>query len=206
MVDKAKANPLYELDGKQLADYRVHVKEVKKGAFAGVFSFSLHVNGHEMVSGLYYIGSTYIRPWLEIDYSPITGDEQDPTGESLFKLLSELIPPGGHISVSYLDHKITARALLSGVPPAATPIGYLLWIGGCRWFKDWYFAEGWKEGGIKLQGEKPLHAEREKENTAKITEELKEFLGKAGYLEPEMENVCKELARKVLKIESSSSP
>jgi hypothetical protein len=47
----------------------------------------------------------------------------------------------------------------------------LLWIGGCRWFKDWYFAEGWKEGGIKLQGEKPLNAEREKENTAKIIEE-----------------------------------
>ena len=176
----------------------MHVKDVKKGAFAGVFSFSLLLDSHETVSGLYYRGSTYIKPWLELDYSPVSGDELDPTGESLFQLLSELIPPGGHLSVAYLDHKITARALLSGVPPAATPIGYLLWKCGCRWFKDWYFAEGWKEGGIKLQGEKPLDETREGGNTAKIIEELTEFLNKEGHPDPEIKEVCKAPARKVL--------
>ncbi len=193
-----KDNPLYRLDGRKLGDYTLQLKDVKKGAFAGVFSFSLLANGHTVVSGLYYLGSTYIRPWLEIEYLPISDDELDPRGEALFQLLAELIPPGGHISVAYLDHKITARALLSGVPPAATPIGFLLWKSGCRWFKDWYFAEGWKEGGIKLQGEKPLNEARKRANTQKIVDEVTTFLTKTGYLEPEIEEVCKRLALKIL--------
>lgn len=201
MVEEGRDNPLYTVEGRKVGEYTVHVKDVRKGAFAGVFSFSLLVDGHTVVSGLYYLGSTWIRPWLELDYAPITGDEMDGTGESLFQLLSELIPPGGHISVAYLDHKITARALLLGVPPAATPIGYLLWRCGCRWFKDWYFAEGWKEGGIKLQGEKPLDETRKRENTQKILAELHAFLNKEGYVEPEIEKVCKELARKVVEDE-----
>lgn len=201
MVEEGRDNPLYTVEGRKVGEYTVHVKDVRKGAFAGVFSFSLLADGHTVVSGLYYLGSTWIRPWLELDYAPITGNEMDGTGESLFQLLSELIPPGGHISVAYLDHKITARALLLGVPPAATPIGYLLWRCGCRWFKDWYFAEGWKEGGIKLQGEKPLDETRKRENTQKILAELHAFLNKEGYVEPEIEKVCKELARKVVEDE-----
>ena len=196
--EETNKNPLIILNGRKLGDLTLQLTDVRKGAFADVFSFSLLADGHTVVSGLCYSGSRYIKPWLEIDYSPVSGDELDETGEALFQLLSELIPPGGHISVAYLDHKITARALLSGVPPAATPIGYLLWLCGCRWFKDWYFAEGWKEGGIKLQGEKPLNEERERENTAKIVTELAEFFDKAGYVEPEIEGVCKALARKVL--------
>ncbi|HUV03451.1 MAG TPA: DUF1122 family protein [Desulfobacteria bacterium] len=198
MGEERKDNPLHTVEGRKVGEYTVHVKDIRKGAFAGVFSFSLLADGQTIVSGLYYHGSTWIRPWLELDYSPLTGDELDATGEVLFQLLSELIPPGGHISIAYLDHKITARALLSGVPPAATPIGYLLWKSGCRWFKDWYFAEGWKEGGIKLQGEKPLTEQRKRENTQRIVGELTEFLNKGGYVEPEVEEVCKALARKVL--------
>jgi hypothetical protein len=192
------ANPLYELQGRRVGARTLQVAEVQPGAFAGVFSFSLQVLEQPIVSGLFYEGSKYIKPWLEIEYSPISGDERDPDGEALFQLLAELIPPGGHISVAYLDHKITARALISGVPAAATQIGYLLWRCGCRWYKDWYFAEGWKEGGIKLQGEKPLTEERARENTAKIVAELTEFLKKSGYVEPEIEEVCKTLATKIL--------
>lgn len=193
-----KENPLYALDGKKLGERTLQVGAVQKGAFAGVFSFSLFVKEHTIVSGLYYIGSKWIRPWMEIDYTPITGSEMDSIGEALFQLLSELIPPGGHLSVSYLDHKVTARALLVGVPPAATPIGFLLWRSGFRWFKDWYFAEGWKEGGIKLQGEKPLNETRKRANTQKIVDEVTDFLTKTGYLELEMEEVCKRLALKIL--------
>jgi hypothetical protein len=192
------ANPLYALQGRRVGARTLQVTEVQPGAFAGVFSFRLQVLEQTIVSGLFYEGGRYIKPWLEIEYSPISGDERDPDGETLFQLLAELIPPGGHISVAYLDHEITARALISGVSAAATPIGYLLWRCGCRWYKDWYFAEGWKEGGIKLQGEKPLTEERARENTAKIVAELTEFLKKGGYVEPEIEGVCKALATKIL--------
>jgi hypothetical protein len=193
------ANPLYVLQGKRFNEHTLQVVKVQPGAFAGVYSFSLAVEGRPVVSGLFYEGSRYIKPWLELDYTPIAGDELDPSGEPLFQLLAkELIPPGGHISVAYLDHRITARALLSGVPAAATPLGYLLWRCGCRWYKDWYFAEGWKEGGIKLQGEKPLTEQRARENTKRIVAELTAFVKRGGYVEPEIEQVCKELARKII--------
>jgi len=191
-------NPLYAVHGRRFNAHTLQVAAVQPGAFAGVFSFSLAVEGMIVVSGLFYEGSKYIKPWLELEYTPITGDELDPSGEPLFQLLAELIPPGGHISVAYLAHRITARALLSGVPAAATPLGYLLWRCGCRWYKDWYFAEGGKEGGLKLQGAKPLTAERAQENTAKIVVELLEFLQTGGYVEPEVEQECKELATRIL--------
>ncbi len=197
-VEKGSANPLYTLQGTRAGAHTLQVTGVQPGAFAGVFSFRLQVRERTVVSGLFYRGSRYIKPWLELEYTPLSGDELDPDGEALFQLLAGLIPAGGHISVAYLEHTITARALISGVPAAATPIGYLLWRCGCRWYKDWYFAEGWKEGGIKLQGEKPLTGERARENTRKIVAELMAFLDTGGYVEPEIETICKELARKVV--------
>lgn len=191
-----KENPLSLLEGKKLGEHTLHLGEVKKGGFAGVFMFSLFIEENNIVSGLYYTGSKWIKPWMEIDYTPIA--EIEGLAEELFQILSALIPPGGHLSVSYLDHKVTARALFAGVPPAATPLGYLLWRSGFRWFKDWYFAEGWKEGGVKLQGEKPLNEARRRVNTQKIVKEVTDFLGKPGYVEPEIEEACKKLASKIL--------
>jgi hypothetical protein len=192
-------SPLHALHGRRFNAHTLQVVKVQPGAFAGVYSFSLAVAGRIVVSGLFYEGSRYIKPWLELDYAPIAGDELDTSGAALFQLLAaELIPPGGHISIAYLEHKITARALLSGVPAAATPLGFLLWRCGCRWYKDWYFAEGWKEGGIKLQGEKPLTDARAQANTARIVAELTAFVKKGGYVEPEIEQICKELATRIL--------
>ena len=67
-----------------------------------------------------------------------------------------------------------------------------------RWFKDWYFAEDWKEGGPKLQGEKPLNDARKREKTQKFIEKVTDFLCKMGYLEPEIEEVCKKRGLKIL--------
>jgi hypothetical protein len=65
-----------------------------------------------------------------------------------------------------------------GIPAAATPIGYLLWKSGCTWFKDWYFAEGFMEGDVKLQGDKPLDEANRKKDLLKIREELTQFLSR----------------------------
>jgi hypothetical protein len=74
------------------------------------------------------------------------------------------------------DGDDTEHALRRGVPPAATPVGLVLLDAGCRWFKDWYFAEGGREGGTKLQATVPVDATRERTAVAARVEELGAFL------------------------------
>jgi len=80
----------------------------------------------------------------------------------LFQSLSQLIPPGGHLMVSYENtdplHRETDRALSAGVPPVLTPLGFLLFMSGFRLVKNWYLSEGGHEGPRKLWGEKPPDA------------------------------------------------
>lgn len=101
--------------------------------------------------------------------------------------------------VKYLDHPTTARGLNMGVPPAATPIGYLLFQAGFRWFKDWYFPEGWLEGEMKLQADKPLDEEHSLRNTRKIAQTLKEYLRSGG------ESPYRDIALRVLDLSGESS-
>ena len=70
----------------------------------------------------------------------------------------------------------TERALRRRVPPAATPLGLAMLRAGCRWFKDWYFPEGGREGGTKLQGTVPLDQERRRRAEAELAAELRAFL------------------------------
>ena len=70
----------------------------------------------------------------------------------------------------------TERALRRRVPPAATPLGLALLRAGCRWFKDWYFPEGGREGGTKLQGTLPLNEQRRHQAKEELAAELRAFL------------------------------
>ena len=96
----------------------------------------------------------------------------------LLKLIADSIPPGGHMMIEY-DSPVqqeTADLLRLGVPPAATPLGYLLYsIGFGAGFKDWHFAEGGSEGPRKLQGFKPLNQKHAQEGVNGLAKELLNF-------------------------------
>lgn len=85
------------------------------------------------------------------------------------------VGPGGSVMVAY-NADDTERALRRGVPPAATPVGLALLDAGCRWYKDWYFAEGGREGSTKLQATVPLDASHEEAAAAVLVTELEAFL------------------------------
>lgn len=87
---------------------------------------------------------------------------------------------------------------MMGVPPHATPLGYLLWKSGARWFKDWYFPEGWMEGGEKLQGNKPLNEEYYRKRTRERALELTEFLTKPLEGLSDLERDCRRTALAIL--------
>jgi len=182
------------LKGKRWNDYVLHVDNISKGRFVEEMNFELffktvggETSENPAVKGKYFLGrGEFYKPWLEIYYenrvifksSKIVDLSEEGLDAGLFKHLSDLLPPGSHIMVVYLNHEETRKGLEQGVPAPATPLGYLLWKSGCTWFKDWYFAEGFLEGDIKLQGNKPLNDENRREDLLEIGRELTEFLMK----------------------------
>lgn len=102
----------------------------------------------------------------------------------LFERLGKVIPPGGSMMVAYRMfygeeqiHRDTREALDMGIPPALTPIGYLMFRADCGWsFRDWYFAEGGREGPEKLQGFKPVSDMQRKEAAFQLVNSLTRFL------------------------------
>ena len=174
--------------------YVFHIDNISRGRFVEETNFELYLKAidgetseNPVVKGKYFSGrGEFYKPWLEIYYdnrvkfesSKIVDLSERELDENLFKHLSDLLPPNSHIMVIYVNHEETRKGLERGVPAPATPIGYLLWKSGCTWFKDWYFAEGFWEGDVKLQGNKPLNEENRRKNLLEIRKELIEFLKK----------------------------
>jgi hypothetical protein len=87
------------------------------------------------------------------------------------------VGPGGSIMVAY-ERDETERALRRKVPPPATPLGLAMLRAGVRWFKDWYYPEGGREGGTKLQGTLPLDHDRRRDSEGRLVAELRAFLAR----------------------------
>ena len=120
-----------------------------------------------IILGLFNSGTYPGNNWLEIinfrkqiefDSNQIIEVSEQAELE-IFSNLGKILPPGGHLMIEYdsESRRLTARSLLVGVPPDATPVGRLLYIAGCGYsIKNWYIPEGGREGLRKLQGFKPL--------------------------------------------------
>lgn len=153
------------------------------------------VSEQPVVIGLYSSGPYPSYNWVEtislakhITFPSSTKGEgrmldfrQTGLDRELLKRIADLIPPGGHMMIEYDSpgQRETARSLELGIPPPATPLGYLLYSIGCgAGFRDWYFAEGGSEGPRKLQGYKPLNEEHARERARDLARSLLEFLNR----------------------------
>lgn len=157
------------------------------------YRFRLSRDGETVGEGTHFTGTGRIPPWIELHLDGEI-DPFDSRHRALFDALTGAVPGGGHVMVHYLD-TATADALTADVPPPATPLGFLLWHGGCRWFKDWYFTEGWMEGSQKLQGNLPVDDETRRQREEEVRAELEGFLEEPSGFEQ-----CKKLAEEVLRI------
>jgi hypothetical protein len=188
---------------KQLAQDIAIKLDVTPARFVEHAYFALRIFQKEEASiapvfaGLYSAGrqSQFIRGWIDGDYFGVANFldgssislSEGGLDNALFVLLGELIPPGGSLMVSYSlfsneteIHKATKQGLDKGYPPVATPLGFLLFRAGCGMgFKDWYFAEGGREGPEKLQGFKPADQQTGREKGRIMAHELQDFIAKA---------------------------
>ena len=220
MVWMLKKNFVSSIEGKRLNGYVVHVDNLSRGRFIEETNFELYLKaiGREVsenpaVKGKYFSGrGEFYKPWLEIYYdnrvkfksSKRVDLSEGGLDEKLFKHLSNLLSPDSHIMVVYSNHEETRKGLERGVPAPATSVGYLLWKSGCTRFKDWYFAEGFWEGDVKLQGNKPLNEENRRKDLLETRKELTEFLKKERRKEKlfldaikRAEDVLKDIAREI---------
>lgn len=127
--------------------------------------------GDPAARGLWFHGrpTDDIKPWADL----IVDDVR------VIEPVARALGPGGSLMVAY-EADETEMALKRKVPPPATPVGLELLRAGCRWFKDWYYPEGGREGGTKLQGTVPLNDDHRRRRSRERAAELRDFLEGAG--------------------------
>jgi hypothetical protein len=142
-------------------------------------------DGKPAAHGLWFSGrpSAGVRPWADLVISDL----------AVIPAVVEAVGPGGSIMVAY-ERDETERALRRKVPPAATPLGLALLRAGCRWFKDWYYPEGGREGGTKLQGTLPLDDDRRRTSERRLKAELEAFLATEGIRDADRDRAEQALA------------
>lgn len=178
--------PLERLDGRRIAGLVLSVEE-REGE-RSPHPVSVTAKPEEgpswpILHGRTNPGTSWRHPWLEARFVPWLGG--DPEGEGLamgdqeafFEALGEALLPGAYVMLSCDGHPASLRALTVDVPPACTALGFLLWRAGARWFKVWYYPEGWREGNEKVQGNLPVGEEHEATRTRERLAEVDAFLG-----------------------------
>jgi hypothetical protein len=124
-------------------------------------------DGRPAAHGLWFGGNPAagLRPWTDLVV----------TEPAVLPEVARALGEGASLMVGYQGDD-TERALRRRVPPAATALGLVMLRAGCRWFKDWYFPEGGREGGTKLQGTLPLDEQRRNQAEEELAAELRAFL------------------------------
>lgn len=124
-------------------------------------------DGRSVGRGLWFAGrpAAGLRPWADLVLTEL----------GVLPDVARALGPGASLMVAYEGDE-TEAALRRKVPPAATPLGLALLRAGCRWFKDWYYPEGGREGGTKLQGTIPLDDDRRARAERELALELRAFL------------------------------
>jgi len=112
---------LKNLDNKRLNGYMLHLGELKQLRFSGWKGFRLYVRDFSgalseipVIKGIYSIGGKDgVKPWMDLEYyEELEFLEEKETKVSLilslnsldrklFKYFGNIIPPGGHLMVSY---------------------------------------------------------------------------------------------------------
>ncbi|MDQ3889492.1 MAG: DUF1122 family protein [Actinomycetota bacterium] len=189
--------PLEDLDGKETSHGLLRLGEARRGRFPEERDAVVYAGDATTPAiRLKHFGgrrSAGVNPWIE---ASVARDDEGFAAE-LVAALADLLPPGGYVMVGYGDDE-TERGLKRRFPPAVTPLGKALFDAGCTWFKDWYYPEGWMEGGMKLQGNKPISDEARTAHLGELRGEIEEWLGSVEGATEDLVTRARERAQAVL--------
>jgi len=166
-----------------------------------------------LIEGIYSKGNRSLNTqgWFDIHYSdgvdfgdgnPVILSQSGRYAEDVFEMIGCAVGPGGMIFVSLITdmvwemeselHKVTRDCLSIrslGIPPVATPLGRLLFIGGCRNVKSQAFDV---QGSSRIAGEKAPNPDIDRQFAQKLRTELQEFLSRRDQRKSaQFDNTCK---------------
>lgn len=183
------------IKGIEINDFIIYAKKVLKGRFFEEENLDIYIKKGGLEDHLLYIKvfhgrKPYYKPWIEIfniNAKINLGEKIINYFDSVFeyKLLSffsNYLNKGGKIFIEYYEDEETRKQLEREFPIPVTRLGYKLFKLGFTWFKDWYFPEGFMEGGQKLQAEKPINNEEKKRQIMQIKNDVRNFLKKVRSL------------------------
>ena len=214
---------LKNLHKKRLNNFTLHLGEIKQLRLSGWKGFKLYLKNSRgvisefpVIKGIYSVGGKDgVKSWMDLEYREelefLKAKNSKDTffldlsnlNRKLFRHLGNIIPPGGHLMVSYEGeqkiHTTTRKSLSLGIPPVLTPLGILIFLAGFQYIKDWYLAEGGHEGPRKLWGEKAPDTNWEKVFFEKTTQQIKQFLDeKTNSLPEELKEQSRKRAKEIL--------
>ena len=135
---------------KELSQY-FYLHKVEVGRFVEEENITLAKDGKRlMYIKAFYGRKPYWKEWVElfhIDPSFFGSNFED----KLYQITSKYFR---RVFVEYYEDKQTLEELKSGKPAEETRLGSKLKALGYKYFRDWYYPEGWMEGGYKLQAER----------------------------------------------------
>jgi hypothetical protein len=176
--------------GIKIGDYLIYAKKEIPGRFDEEINLDIYLKRGKIELKLLiakiFLGRGYYKPWVELfSISPLLdfGNRQlkyfdSAIEDKLIELFSKSLEPGGNIYVEYEQDKETLYCLTRDFAMPLSRLGFILYKQGFTWFKDWYFPEGYLEGGRKLQGEKPLDEKNKSVQLRRIKKEVKDSLEK----------------------------
>lgn len=135
-----------EVNGKKL-----YLSKKEKGRFAEEENLTLDLCGRRiMFVKVFYGRRPYWREWIELFHiEPVFFSS--PFEDKIYCLISKHFR---RIFVEYYEDKETAKQLERGARVEETRLGNKLLKYGYTHLRNWYYPEGFMEGGYKLQGEK----------------------------------------------------
>lgn len=135
---------------KELSQY-FYLHKVEVGRFVEEENITLAKDGKRlMYIKAFYGRKPYWKEWVElfhIDPSFFGSNFED----KLYQIISKYFR---RVFVEYYEDKQTLEELKAGKPPEETRLGSKLKALGYTYLRDWYYPEGWMEGGYKLQAER----------------------------------------------------
>ncbi len=192
--------------GIRIGEFLIYAKKEIAGRFdeeknVDIFVKWRNVEFKLLVAKIFF-GRGYYKPWVELFgiSSELNFGNQifqyfDSDVENrILDLFSRSLGPGENIYVEYEQDKETLYIQQHGLAMPISRLGYKLFKIGFTWFKDWYFPEGYMEGGRKLQGEKPLNQKIKLDHLRQIKKEARESLNKMRNYEPN-EYITRAIAR-----------